>query len=220
MTTEYQIGQKLEPLVRPSRPAPGNERWHVVRLRTGSEQKAVKFLKRYQFGIYAPLTRVWRPVAQRHMSHAQRASGAVVKRPKDIPVFPGYMFLRFDINRSDWHGVFDHLGISGLLCNGDLPTVITDKEIQRVRGLEIEGVIPGTTEMVKVLFNVGETVLVTDGPFASFPGVIEELPVDLAERLKTHTIEELDDSFRARVAVNIFGRATPVDLAFTQIAKI
>lgn len=216
----YYIGQVLQPLVRSAQPATGNECWHVVRMRSGSELKAAQFLKPRQFGIYSPVTRIWRPIMRRQMSHAQRQAGGVVKKPREIPVFPGYMFLKFDINRSDWHGVFEHLGIHGLMCDGDMPTVIREAEIERVKGLEVEGIIPSSTPMASVLFTIGETVRVNDGPFRSFNGIIEHLPVDLAEKLKTHSIEELDDSFRAKVAVNIFGRSTPVELALTQIDKI
>lgn len=214
------IGKIIGYVDQPRVSDPSNERWHVVRLRSGYEAKAAQFLKPRNFGIYSPLTRIWRPVAQRHMSHAQRQAGAVVKKPKDMPVFPGYMFLRFDINRSDWQNIFEHLGIHGLMCDGDTPTVIRESEITRVQSLEIEGIIPSSTRMINVLFAIGEEVRVSDGPFRSFNGIIEQLPVDLAEKLKTHSIEELDDSFRAKVAVNIFGRSTPVELALSQIEKL
>lgn len=214
------IGDFVEMVERPQASDPTKERWHVVRMRSGTEGKAQRFMQPRNFGIYSPLTRIWRPIAQRHMSHAQRRAGGVVKRPQDVPVFPGYMFLRFDINRTDWEKVFEHLGVHGLMCDGDNPTVIRESEIERVRRLEVNGIIPSSTRMHQVLFAIGEEVRVNDGPFASFSGIIEQLPVDLAEKLKTHSIEELDDSFRAKVAVNIFGRSTPVELAFTQIDKL
>lgn len=213
-------GDFVEFVERPQASDPTKERWHVVRMRSGTEGKASRFMQPRNYGIWLPLTRIWRPIAQRHMSHAQRRAGGVVKRPQDIPVFPGYMFLKFDINRTDWEKVFEHLGIHGLMCDGDNPTVIRESEIARVRLLEVNGIIPSSTRMSQVLFAIGEEVRVNDGPFKSFNGIIEELPVDLAEKLKTHSIEELDDSFRAKVAVNIFGRSTPVELAFTQIDKL
>lgn len=214
------IGKIIGYVDQPLKADPANERWHVVRMRAGTEGKAAQFMKPRNFGIYSPMTRVWRAVAQRHMSHAQRQAGGVVKKPRDIPVFPGYMFLKFDINRSDWQRIFEHLGVHGLMCDGDMPTVIRQSEITRVQSFEIDGIIPDTTRMADILFEIGENVRVNDGPFRHFSGIIEELPVDLAEKLKTHTIAELDDSFRAKVAVQIFGRSTPVELALTQIDKI
>jgi transcriptional antiterminator NusG len=220
MNETYHIGQQLEPLVRHEMPAPGNERWHVARVRTGSERKTIDFLQARQFGIYAPRTRVWRTVAQRYMSHAQRATRAVIKRPKEVYLYPGYLLLCFDIERRDWERTFDFLSISGLMSRYEAPTVIRDSEINRVKSLEVNGLIPGTVEMTKVIFKIGEEVRVCDGPFAHFNGIIEELPVDLAAKLHGRAIEELDDSFRAKVAVNIFGRSTPVNLALAQIEKL
>lgn len=206
-----------------SRPAPrsrGSERWHVVRMRSGSEHKTARELTRYSFETYSPQTRIFRPVAQRHMSHSQRKAGGVIKKPQLIPIYPGYMFVHLDLDRGDWARTFDFLGIYGLVCAGETPTVVRESEITRVRGMEIEGVIPPKTRMADVIFQIGETVRINEGPFRSFDATIEELPVGLEEKLKTHSIEELDDSFRATVAVNIFGRASPIELPFSQFEKI
>jgi transcription antitermination factor NusG len=217
----YQIGDKLAPMVRDVAPAPGGERWYVVRVHATDEATAGAFLEKSGFGVYSPKTRIFRAMRRKELSRKQRHSATGFKKPVIIPIYPGYLFLHFDMKRSDWHRTFDFLGIAGMVCHGDLPAIIDDAEIARVKSLEgFDGVIPGGVPAQQVVFNVGERVRITEGSFRSFDGVVEQLPAEMSEILKTHTIEELDDSFRVRVAVLMFGRLTPVDLPLSFVQKI
>ena len=115
--------------------------------------------------------------------------------------FPGYVLVKMTMNDETYHLIKDTPKVTGFLGSGKKPMPVPQKEVDRIRGVIEEGESrPRST----ITFDVGETVRVTDGPFASFSGVVEEVDED-AERVK--------------VAVSIFGRATPVELEFTQVEK-
>lgn len=220
----YQIGDYVQlPAASPA-VTQGNQRWHVAQVRTGSERTVEEYLRRFAFEPYTPRARIFKAVPQRYLSRKQR-NGALVKRPVVKAVWPGYVFVNFDIDRGNWHQVFQRAGVFGLLCVGDEPTRVVASEVARVRALEVDGYIPSGTFMSELFmassaYEIGEQVRVTGGPFASFSGIVEELPPDLRELLMTRTLDELDDSVRVRVAVSIFGRSTPVELALSQIEKV
>lgn len=116
--------------------------------------------------------------------------------------FPGYLLINMDMDEASWYLVRNTPKVIRFIGGtSDQPTPITDAEanviLQRMR----EGV---DNPQPKVLFEVGEVVRVTEGPFADFDGSVEEVNYDKQ---------------RLRVAVLIFGRATPVDLDFNQVEK-
>ncbi|MEX6634148.1 transcription termination/antitermination protein NusG [Hyphococcus lacteus] len=115
--------------------------------------------------------------------------------------FPGYVLVKMVMNDDTYHLIKDTPKVTGFLGSGNKPMPVPQKEVDRIRGVIEEGEArPRST----ITFDVGENVRVTDGPFASFSGIVEEVDED-AERVK--------------VAVSIFGRATPVELEFTQVEK-
>ncbi|WP_411818213.1 transcription termination/antitermination protein NusG [Hyphococcus sp. DH-69] len=115
--------------------------------------------------------------------------------------FPGYVLVKMVMNDDTYHLIKDTPKVTGFLGSGNKPMPVPQKEVDRIRGVIEEGESrPRST----ITFDVGENVRVIDGPFASFSGIVEEVDED-AERVK--------------VAVSIFGRATPVELEFTQIEK-
>ena len=115
--------------------------------------------------------------------------------------FPGYVLVKMVLNDDTYHLIKETPKVTGFLGSGNKPMPVPQKEVDRIRGVIEEGdVRPRST----ITFEIGENVRVTDGPFASFSGIVEEVDED-AERVK--------------VAVSIFGRATPVELEFTQVEK-
>lgn len=192
--------------------------WHLAMARGGREQAVKEFLSRFGFDVYFPMTRIFRVVPLRQLSRAQRANGAKMKKAVLRPVFPGYVFVRFDPSRA-WRTRLDAAGVRGLVCNGDLPAAIPDAMIGNIRDQEVDGAVPGPV-LMRQLFQIGETVRITTGPFAQFNAVIEELPRDLAEQLRTGKIEDIDESRRVSLAVHLFGRLTPVSVAISEIAKV
>ena len=115
--------------------------------------------------------------------------------------FPGYVLVKMTLNDETYHLIKETPKVTGFLGSGNKPMPVPQKEVDRIRGVIEEG---ETRPRSTITFEIGENVRVTDGPFASFSGVVEEVDED-AERVK--------------VAVSIFGRATPVELEFTQVSK-
>jgi transcriptional antiterminator NusG len=119
-------------------------------------------------------------------------------------VFPGYILVRMDLNDESWGAVRNTPGVTGFVGATSRPSPLSLDEVVRI-------LVPTTAKkaekpQVKVVdFEVGESVTVMDGPFATLPATISEISPD-AQKLK--------------VLVSIFGRETPVELSFNQVSKI
>jgi transcription termination/antitermination protein NusG len=115
--------------------------------------------------------------------------------------FPGYVLVKMELTDQAYHLIKNTPKVTGFLGSGNKPIAVSEREIQRIVGAIEEGVErPKPT----IRFDIGEKVKVTDGPFASFDGVVESVDEERA---------------RLRVSVSIFGRATPVDLEYSQVEK-
>ncbi len=124
------------------------------------------------------------------------------KRKSDRKFFPGYVLVQMEMDDETWHLVKEVPRVMGFIGGtGDKPAPITEKEAKAILQRVEEG---AEKPRPKVLFEVGEMVRITDGPFKDFNGVVEEIDYDKS---------------RLRVEVTIFGRSTPVDLEFSQIEK-
>ena len=115
--------------------------------------------------------------------------------------FPGYVLVKTDLSDEAYHLVKNTPKVTGFLGSGSKPMPVSEREVARIIGAIEEGVErPKPT----INFEIGETVRVIDGPFASFNGSVEQVD---------------EDSARLRVTVSIFGRATPVELEYSQVEK-
>jgi transcriptional antiterminator NusG len=115
--------------------------------------------------------------------------------------FPGYVLVKMDLSDEAYHLVKNTPKVTGFLGSGSKPMPVSEKEVARIIGAIEEGVErPKTT----IHFDIGETVRVTDGPFASFSGSVERVD---------------EERERLSVTVSIFGRATPVELEYNQVEK-
>lgn len=124
------------------------------------------------------------------------------KRRSERKFFPGYVLVQMDMTDESWHLVKEVPRVLGFIGGtADRPAPISDKEAAAIlnRVLESE-----EKPKPKVLFDVGEVVRVIDGPFNDFNGVVEEVNFE---------------KNRLLVAVQIFGRSTPVELEFSQVEK-
>jgi transcriptional antiterminator NusG len=124
------------------------------------------------------------------------------KRRSERKFFPGYVLVQMEMDDETWHTVKDVPKVLGFIGGTtDKPAPISDKEAEAILQRVQEGV---EKPRPKVLFEPGEVVRVTDGPFNDFNGVVEEVNYEKS---------------KLRVAVMIFGRSTPVDLDFGQVEK-
>ena len=173
-------------------------RWFVVHAYSGFENQVMKMLKERiersgldeQFGdVLVPTEEV-----------VEMRGGQ--KRKSDRKFFPGYVLVQMDMNDDTWHLVKSVPKVMGFIGgNPDRPAPITDAEADTI----LQRVQEGTEKpRPKVLFEPGEVVRVTDGPFNDFNGVVEEVNYEKS---------------RLRVAVLISGRSTPVELEFGQVEK-
>ena len=121
-------------------------------------------------------------------------------------VWPGYLLIRLALDDESWYVVRNTPGVTGFVGSGAKPTPLTRREVEEWlgKGEPVEGA-PEKKVRPRLEYEMGEQVRVTSGPFADFNGAISEIDVDRS---------------KLKVLVNIFGRETPVELEFGQVAKL
>ena len=175
------------------------QRWYVVHAYSGYEARVKQSLEERikRFGLEDKFGEILIPTEE----VVEIRDGQ--KRRSERKFFPGYVLVRMELDDETWHmvkGVPRVLGFIG--GTADRPAPISDAEADQILQRVQEGV---DKPRPKVLFEAGEVVRVTDGPFNDFNGVVEEVNFE---------------KNRLLVAVQIFGRSTPVELEFLQVEKI
>jgi len=122
-------------------------------------------------------------------------------------VFPGYLLVRMGLDDDAWYVVHNTPGVTGFVGSGAKPTPLSRKEVEDILGTGVVEVGPQAEKKVRprLEYETGEQVRVVTGPFADFNGAISEIDIDRS---------------KLKVLVNIFGRETPVELEFGQVAKL
>lgn len=173
-------------------------RWYVIHAFSGYEKKVVAALReRIELsGLESHFGEILVPTEEVVEMRAGQ------KRKSERKFFPGYVLVQMELDDDSWHLVKDTPRVMGFIGGtADQPAPITEKEANLIlQRVEQSGEAPRP----KTLFEPGEMVRVTDGPFNDFNGVVEDVNYEKS---------------RLRVAVTIFGRSTPVDLEFNQVEK-
>ena len=121
-------------------------------------------------------------------------------------VFPGYLLVRCELDDDSWRVVRNTPGVTGFVGLGAKPTPLSRKEVESILQVQSGGTEGVTRKPARrPMYEVGESVRVREGPFADFSGQIAEIN---------------EDQLKLKVLVNIFGRETPVELEFSQVAKL
>ncbi len=173
-------------------------RWYVIHVHSGFEKKVAQTVR--ETAIKKGLEEYFSEILVPTEEVVEVRRGAKVNAERKF--FPGYVLIKMDLSDESWHLVKNTPKVTGFLGGSGRPSPITEAEAQRILNQVIEGV---EHPKPSVIFEVGEQVRVADGPFATFIG----------------TVEEVDEGKgRLKVAVSIFGRATPVELEYAQVEKV
>ena len=173
-------------------------RWYVVQAYSGFENQVKRSLEEriVRFDLQDSFGQVLVPTEE----VVEMRDGQ--KRKSERKFFPGYVLVEMEMNDETWHMVKETPKVLGFIGGkADKPAPITQKEVDTIMRRVEEG---AEKPRPKILFDAGEIVRVTDGPFKDFNGVVEEVNYEKSRLL---------------VAVQIFGRSTPVELEFYQGEK-
>jgi transcriptional antiterminator NusG len=174
------------------------QRWYVIHVYSGFERKVAQSIKEQavQKGMEPLIEEVLVPMEE----VVELRRGAKVNAERKF--FPGYVLIKMEMTDETWHLVKNTPKVTGFLGGKGRPSPISDAEAERILHQVAEGI---ERPKPSVVFEIGEQVRVSDGPFTSFNGLVEEVD---------------EEKGRLKVAVSIFGRATPVELEYSQVEKL
>ncbi len=173
-------------------------RWYVIHVYSGFENKVAQSIKEQalQMGMEDLVEDVQVPTEE--VVRMQRGT----KVSSERKFFPGYVLAKMELTDETWHLVKNTPKVTDFLGGQGKPTPISQAEADRIMHQVAEGI---ERPKPMITFDVGEQVRVSDGPFSSFNGIVEDVDEEKA---------------RLKVAVSIFGRATPVELEYSQVEKL
>lgn len=176
--------------------APENAYWYVVHTNSGHEARVSENLRQRveTMNLEDRIFEILIPIQDRVVIKTGK------KQTVKEKIFPGYLLIKMILDDAAWLAVRTTAGITGFVGAGTKPTPLSEVEVKN-----IENFISSPAPKYKTKFSLGEAVRITDGPFADFLGSISEID---------------EEKGKVKVLVSIFGRETPVELDFLQIAKV
>jgi transcriptional antiterminator NusG len=182
----------------PAQPENPNMKWYIIHTYSGFERKVKESLESRvrAFGLESRIGQVLIPTE----SVTEVRAGK--KYTSERMFYPGYVLVQMDMDDNVWHVVKSTPRVTGFVGTGQQPTPLSEDEVKQIVYRQAES---KDKPKLKVKFEKNEAVRITEGPFATFTGVVDEVNED-RETLK--------------VMVTIFGRSTPVELGFAQVEKV
>lgn len=181
-----------------SAPSGPDKQWYIIHTYSGYERKVAESLRSRveAFGLQAKIGRVLIPTED----VVEHRGGKKIISSRMF--YPGYVLVEIAMDDEIWHIVKNTPRVTGFVGSGQTPTPLSQAEVDQI----VNRVATGAEKpKLRVKFEKNETVKITDGPFASFSGVVDEVN---------------DDRETLKVMVTIFGRPTPVELEFSQVEKL
>ena len=175
-------------------------RWYIIHAYSGFEGKVRDAImsEATRMGLEQLVEQIEVPTET--ITEARRGKKIQVERK----FMPGYVLAKLAMNDDVYHLVKNTPKVTGFLGPNGKPQAISDAEAARMLNSKEEAAAHAPKQQIKVDYEIGDSVKVLDGPFASFNGIVEELDFDKS---------------KVKVSVSIFGRATPVELDFEQVER-
>lgn len=172
--------------------------WYIVHVVSGHEKKVAKAIEEQarKKNLQELIARVVVPTEE--VVEVRRNQKVNVEKK----FLPGYILINMEMNDDTWHFVRNIPKVTGFLGSASKPSPVSDAEVEVIFKQMEEGAIKPKNAIV---FEVGESVKINDGPFESFIGLVSDVD---------------EEKSRLKVSVTIFGRSTPVDLEYSQVEKV
>jgi transcriptional antiterminator NusG len=179
-------------------PSNPNMKWYIIHAYSGFERKVKESLESRikAFGLEDKIGRVMIPTEP--VTEVRGGRKYTIERM----FYPGYVLVEMDMDDTVWHAVKNTPRVTGFVGTGQQPTPLSDEEVNHIVYRVSEG---KDKPKLKIKFEKNESVRITEGPFATFTGIVDEVN---------------EDRQTLKVMVTIFGRATPVELEFGQVEKV
>ncbi|MBX3561644.1 MAG: transcription termination/antitermination protein NusG [Sphingomonas sp.] len=176
-------------------------RWYIIHAYSGFENKVRDSImaEATRMGLDALVESVEVPTEK--VTEVRRGK----KVTSDRKFFPGYVLAKLAMSDDVYHLVKNTPKVTGFLGSSGKPQPISDAEAARILNTKDEAAKAEPKARISVDYEIGDSIKVLDGPFASFNGIVEELDFEKG---------------RVKVSVSIFGRATPVELEFEQVERV
>ncbi len=172
--------------------------WYIVHVVSGHEKRVAKLIEEQarKKNLQDYIARVVVPTEE--VVEVRRNQKVNVEKK----FLPGYILINMEMNEDSWHFVRNIPKVTGFLGSATKPSPVSEKEVQSIFKQMEEGSVVTKNSLI---FEVGDSVKINDGPFESFIGVVSDVD---------------DEKSRLKVSVSIFGRSTPVELEFSQVEKV